>query len=181
MIIGKLQDFLTSLEKMAAQIQHGVSANGEFDRDTYRIPSSLVDAFQHLLMMVVTSAHLVKNSHKKREMYTGPEPASTFLISSEMVRGVTHAGAEAGISMENAMRDIVLMTYTDEVSDVVTYEAVGPGLVLALIIGDVRCRDSQNNPVNLLEIYREFVRNLVSIPFSFLATDRNVANQSICS
>ncbi|KXG51206.1 Mg2+ transporter protein, CorA-like/Zinc transport protein ZntB [Penicillium griseofulvum] len=159
-IIGKLQPFLTSLEKMAAQIQHGVSANGEFDWDTYRIPSSLVDAFQDLLMMVVSSAHLVKSSHEKREMYTGPEPASTFLISSEMVRGVTHVGAEAETSMENAMRDIVLMTYTDEVSDVVTYEAVSPGLVLALIIGDIRCRDSQNNPVNLLEIYRDHVRNL---------------------
>ncbi|KAJ5205556.1 Mg2+ transporter protein CorA-like/Zinc transport protein ZntB [Penicillium cf. griseofulvum] len=160
LIIGKLQDFLTSLERMAAQIQHGVSANGEFDRDTYRIPSSLVDAFQHLLMMVVTSAHLVKVSHEKREMYIGPEPASTFLISSDVARGVTDVGAEAEISMENAMRDIVLMTYTDEVSDVVTYEAVGPGLVLALIIGDVRCRDSQSNPVNLLEIYREYVRKL---------------------
>ncbi|KAJ5375421.1 hypothetical protein N7517_007427 [Penicillium concentricum] len=158
-IIGELQDFLTSLETMAAQIQHGVSAKGEFDRDTYRIPSNLVDAFQDILMMVVTSAHLVNNSHKKREIYTGPDPVSTFLISSE-VDGVTDAGTEAEMSMESAMRDIVLMTYTDEISDVVTYEAVGPGLVLALIMGDVRCRDSQSNPVNLLEIYREYVRTL---------------------
>ncbi|KAJ5504765.1 hypothetical protein N7463_007639 [Penicillium fimorum] len=159
-IIGELQDFLTSLERMAAQIQHGVSsANGEFDRDTYRIPSSLVDAFQDILMMVVTSAHLVKNSHKKRESYTGPDPVSTFLVSSE-VDGVTDAGTEAEMSMESAIRDIILMTYTDELSDVVTYEAAGPGLVLALIMGDVRCRDSQSNPVNLLEVYRDYVRTL---------------------
>ncbi|KAJ5972740.1 uncharacterized protein N7479_002658 [Penicillium vulpinum] len=158
-IINELKDFLTSLERMAAQIQHGVSANGEFDRDTYRIPSSLVDAFQDLLMMVVTSAHLVKNSHKKREIYTGAHPVSTFLKSSD-VDGITDAGTEAEMSMESAMRDIVLMTYTDELFDVVTYEAVGPGLVLALIMGDIRCRDSQSNPVNLLEIYREYVRNL---------------------
>ncbi|OQE43405.1 hypothetical protein PENCOP_c003G02763 [Penicillium coprophilum] len=158
-IIRELHDFLRSLEKMAAQIQHGVSASGEFDWKTYRIPSSLVDAFQDVLMMVVKSAHLVKSSHKKRETYTGPSPVSTFLISSE-VDGVTDAGTKAETCMESAMRDIVLMTYTDELADVVTYEAVGPGLALALIMGDVRSRDSQSNPVNLLEIYREYVRTL---------------------
>ncbi|CAG8902282.1 unnamed protein product [Penicillium egyptiacum] len=159
MILRELEDFLANLEMMAAQIQHGVSANGEFDRETYRIPSSLVDAFQDLLMMVVTSAHLVKACHKKRETYTGSDPLQTFLMPSDL-DGVTDAGTESEMSMESAMRDIVLMTYTDELSDVVTYEAVGPGLVLALIMGDVRCRDSQSNPVNLLEIYREYVRNL---------------------
>ncbi|CAI7570047.1 unnamed protein product [Penicillium glandicola] len=158
-IISELQDILISLESMAAQIQHGVSDNGEFDRDTYRIPSCLVDSFQDILMMVVTSAHLMKICHKKREAYTGSDPVSTFLVSSE-VDGITDAGTEAEMSMESAMRDIMLMTYTDELSDVVTYEAVGPGLVLAFIMGDVRCRDSQSNPVNLLEIYREYVRNL---------------------
>ncbi|KAJ5173902.1 uncharacterized protein N7500_001833 [Penicillium coprophilum] len=179
-IIGELHDFLRSLERMAAQIQHGVSANGEFDRETYRIPSSLVDAFQYVLMMVVKSAYLVKSSHKKREIYTGPSPASTFLVSSE-VDGVADAGTEAETSMESAMRDIVLMTYTDELADVVTYEAVGPGLVLAVIMGDVRSRDSQSNPVNLLEIYREYVRTLVSIPFSVPATKLYVTNQSVLS
>ncbi|KAJ6150055.1 hypothetical protein N7471_001254 [Penicillium samsonianum] len=158
-IITELEDFLTSLETMAAQIQHGVSADGKFDWDTYRIPSSLVDAFQDLLMMVVTSAHLVKSCHKKRETYTSSDPPGTFLMLSELDR-VTDAGVAAETAMESAMRDIVLMTYTDELSDVVTYEAVGPGLVLTLIMGDVRCRDSQSNPVNLLEIYREYVRNL---------------------
>lgn len=179
-IITELEDFLTSLETMAAQIQHGVSADGKFDWDTYRIPSSLVDAFQDLLMMVVTSAHLVKSCHKKRETYTSSDPPGTFLMLSELDR-VTDAGVAAETAMESAMRDIVLMTYTDELSDVVTYEAVGPGLVLTLIMGDVRCRDSQSNPVNLLEIYREYVRNLVRIPFSIPATSPNVTNKSMPS
>ncbi|KUM58239.1 hypothetical protein ACN42_g8922 [Penicillium freii] len=158
MIITELKDFLESLEMMAAQIQHGVSANGEFDRNTYCIPWSLVGAFQDLLMMVVTSAHLVKTCHKRREAYTGSDPLPTFLMPSDL--DVTDVGIEAEMSMEKAIRDIVLMTYTDELSDVVTYEAVGPALVLALIMGDIRCRDSQSNQVNLLEIYREHVRNL---------------------
>ncbi|KAJ5202282.1 hypothetical protein N7449_004361 [Penicillium cf. viridicatum] len=158
-IITELKDFLTSLEMMAVQIQHGVSANGEFDRDTYFIPLSLVGAFQDLLMMVVTSAHLVKTCHKRRENYTGSDPLPTFLMPSDLDK-VTDAGIEAEMSMESAMRDIVLMTHTDEISDVVTYEAVGPALLLALIMGDIRCRDSQSNPVNLVEIYREYIRNL---------------------
>ncbi|KAJ5415211.1 hypothetical protein N7465_003906 [Penicillium sp. CMV-2018d] len=158
MIITELKDFLESLEMMAAQIQHGVSVNGEFDRNTYYIPWSLVGAFQDLLMMVVTSAHLVKTCHKRREAYTGSDPLPTFLMPSDL--DVTDVGIEAEMSMEKAIRDIVLMTYTDELSDVVTYEAVGPALVLALIMGDIRCRDSQSNQVNLLEIYREHVRNL---------------------
>ena len=113
--------------------------------------------------MVVTSAHLVKTCHKRREVYTGSDPLPTFLMPSDL--DVTDVGIEAEMSMEKAIRDIVLMTYTDELSDVVTYEAVGPALVLALIMGDIRCRDSQSNQVNLLEIYREHVRNLVGIPF----------------
>ncbi|KAJ9483952.1 hypothetical protein VN97_g9434 [Penicillium thymicola] len=163
MVITELKVFLESLEMMAAQIQHGVSASGEFDRDTYCIPWSLVGAFQDLLMMVVTSAHLVKTCHKRRETYTGSDPLPTFLMPSDLE--VTDVGIETEMSMEKAIRDIVLMTYTDELSDVVTYEAVGPALVLALIMGDIRCRDSQSNQVNLLEIYRERFRNLVSISF----------------
>ncbi|OQD98435.1 hypothetical protein PENSOL_c009G05499 [Penicillium solitum] len=157
-VITDLKDFLRCLETMAAQIQHGVSANGEFDRNTYFIPKNLVGAFQDLLMLVVSGAYLVKTYHKRRETYTGSDPLSTFSMPSDL--DVTDVGVEAEMSMEKAIRDIIMMTYTDEVSDVVTYEAAGPALVLAIIMGDIRCRDSQSNQVNLIEIYREHVRNL---------------------
>lgn len=173
-IITDLKDFLRSLETMAAQIQHGVSANGEFDRNTYFIPKNLVGAFQDLLMLVVTSAHLVKTYHKRRETYTGSDPLPTFSMPSDL--DVTDVGVEAEMSMEKAIRDIVMMTYTDEVSDVVTYEAVGPALVLAIIMGDIRCRDSQSNQVKLIEIYREHVRHLVGIPFLVPVINLNSTN-----
>jgi hypothetical protein len=159
-ILRELKDYLVGLEKRASQIQHGVSENGQFDRDTYRIPSSLVDAFQHLLMMVVAGAHVTKAAYEHREAYIAPDPLSSFLGSSESSK-IANFGIKAEISMDSATRDIVLMTYTDELSDVVTYEAVSPGLVLALVMWDIRCRDSENNPVVLLEIYRNHVRNLV--------------------
>ncbi|CAI7568565.1 unnamed protein product [Penicillium crustosum] len=178
-IIKELVDFLESLEKMAAQIQHGVSANGEFDRNTYFIPKNLVGAFQDLLMLVVTSAHLVKTYHKRREIYTGSDPLPTFSMPSDL--DVTDVGVEAEMSMEKAITDIIMMTYTDEVSDVVTYEAVGPALVLAIIMGDIRCRDSQSNQVNLIEIYREHIRNLVGIPFLVPVITLNFTNLSLSS
>jgi Mg2+ and Co2+ transporter CorA len=160
-ILRRLKHYLASLEKMAFQIQHGVSKNGKFDADTYRIPSSLVKAFQHILMMAVTGAHMAKTAYALRERYVDPDPLPSFLTPSESGK-VPHFGSEAEVSMENAIRDIVLMTYTDEPSDVVTYEAVSPGLVMALIMGDsYPCRDPQNNLVDLVQTYRDYVLRLV--------------------
>ncbi|KAI9368695.1 hypothetical protein BJX61DRAFT_203959 [Aspergillus egyptiacus] len=159
-ILRELKDHLMSLEKMAFQIQHGVSEDGKFDGDTYRIPSSLVNAFQHILMMVVSGAHMAKSAYAAREAYIDLDPPLSFLTSSESGK-ITHYGTEAEVSMGNAIRDIALMTYTDELSDVVTYETVGPSLVVALTMGDCYpCRDSQNNLVNLVHTYRDYVLRL---------------------
>ncbi|KAJ6102931.1 hypothetical protein N7486_005358 [Penicillium sp. IBT 16267x] len=158
-ILHQLQDFLASLEKMALQIQHGVSENGKFDRNTYRIPSSLVGAFQHLLMMVVTGAHMAKWIYDARKAYIDPDPVPSFLTHSERYQ-VTEFGAKAEALMKKAESDIVLMTHTGEISDVVTYETVSPSLVLALVMEDIRCRDSENNPVKLVDIYRSYMQNL---------------------
>ncbi|KAJ5480061.1 hypothetical protein N7530_005570 [Penicillium desertorum] len=159
-ILRELEDFVTSLEKMAFQIQHGVSENGKFDEETYRIPSSLVNAFQHLLMMTVAGAYMAKTSYEIREAYTDPGPLPSFLTPSVSGK-VTLFGMDAEISMENAIKDIVLMTYTDQLSDVVTYEAASPSLVIALIFGDSYCcRGSENEPLSLVEIYRGYVLGL---------------------
>ncbi|OQE20216.1 hypothetical protein PENFLA_c017G00431 [Penicillium flavigenum] len=145
---------------MAFQIQHGVSENGKFDEETYRIPSSLVNAFQHLLMMTVAGAYMAKSSYEIREAYIDRDPLPTFLKPS-MSGKITLFGMDAEVSMENAIKDIVLMTYTDQLSDVVTYEAASPSLVIALIFGDSYCcKGSGNEPLSLVEIYRAYVLGL---------------------
>ncbi|KAJ5273796.1 hypothetical protein N7478_008921 [Penicillium angulare] len=159
-ILQQLQEHLTILEEMALQIQHGVSEKGKFDRDTYRIPSGLVDAFQYLLMTVVTAAHMVKSIHVDREAYADPDPPVSFLPFRDLYK-VTQFGAQAEASMEKAENDIVLMTHTGEISDVVTYEVVSPSLVLALVMDEIHCRDSNNSPVNMLDVYRSYMQTLV--------------------
>ncbi|KAJ5109468.1 hypothetical protein N7456_006143 [Penicillium angulare] len=158
-ILKQLQDHLTILEEMALQIQHGVSENGKFDRDTYRIPSGLVDAFQYFLMTVVTAAHMVKSIYVDREAYTETEPPISFLPFRDLYK-VTQFGTQAEASMEKAENDIVLMTHTGEISDVVTYEVVSPCLVLALVMDEIHCRDFKNNPVNMLDVYRSYMQAL---------------------
>lgn len=163
-MLDELKDYISNLEKMASQIQHGVSVNGKLDRDTYRIPSSLVDAFQSFVMMVVTGAHAVKTSYQLRKKYAESDPhlPSTFL-EPHVSYSVANFANEAEVALETAIRDIILMTFTNEKSDVVSYEAMGPSLVIALIMGDIRSRDSHGNPVNLVETFEQYIQVLVSV------------------
>jgi hypothetical protein len=161
-VLTMLQDFISSLERMASQIQHGVSKNEDLDRDTYRIPSSLVDAFQHFMLMVVTGAHAVKLLCHTQEKYTDrDQPLSSSIPVVSL--NVTDSAFEARAAMEAAIRDIILMTFTNEDSDVVSYEAVSPSLVIAQVMGDIRCRDSHGNPVSLVDTYEKYIQVLVSI------------------
>ncbi|KAJ5102729.1 Mg2+ transporter protein CorA-like/Zinc transport protein ZntB [Penicillium argentinense] len=135
-----------------------LSENDELDRDTYRIPSSLVEGFQHLLMMLVTTASLSKSALRNRETYADPDPVSTFLQPYESNR----VGAYGSCDCRDRSHG-----YTDDRTDVVAYEAVGPGLALALVMGNIQSSDSRNNTVDLLDIYRESIRCLAS-PYSCL-------------
>ena len=160
-ILRELSDYLASLEMMASQIQHGVSVNGKFDEDTYRIPSSLVNAFQDIIMMVSAGADTAKSVYRSRQEYTNPDPIPSFL-SPWHSRRLTNFGADAESSMEYAIKDIALMTYTDEASEVVTYEAVSPSLLVALVIGDAYpCKVAGGRRVNLVQIYRDYFLTLV--------------------
>ncbi|KAJ6017221.1 hypothetical protein N7451_000600 [Penicillium sp. IBT 35674x] len=160
-MLDELKDGISSLENLASQIQHGVSENGELDRNTYRIPSSLVDAFQSFLMMVLTGAHAVKSAYQLRRKHadSDPHPPSTFL-ARYVSYSVANFANEVEIALETAIRDIILMTFTNEKSDIVSYEAMSPSLVIALIMGDVRCRDSHGNSVNLVETYEQYIQVL---------------------
>ncbi|KAJ5777604.1 hypothetical protein N7520_000850 [Penicillium odoratum] len=156
-LLNELEDYITSLERMASQIQHGVSENGKFDRDTYKIPSSLVDAFQNFVIMVVTGANAVKSSYQLREVYTDVNSLPTvinFLDSDK----ITNLATEAEEAMGNAMKDIVLMTFTNEESGVVTYQAVSPSLVITLLLGDIRYSNHGN--LHLIGIYEKYIQFL---------------------
>ncbi|KAJ6013243.1 Mg2+ transporter protein CorA-like/Zinc transport protein ZntB [Penicillium herquei] len=158
--LHQLRDQVESLEDMAVQIQLGVSeSGGGFDRETYRIPSSLVDAFQNFLMMVVTAAHMAKAISQARESYKERDPPPSFLLFSEL-HSITGFAVKSWDFMEKAGSDIMLMTQTGEIFDVVSHEVVSPSLVLALIIDEIHFTDSKNNRVNMIEIYRGYMLDL---------------------
>ncbi|KAJ5727085.1 hypothetical protein N7493_004905 [Penicillium malachiteum] len=159
-ILHQLRDQVESLENMAVQIQLGVSEGGNsLDRDTYRIPSSLVDAFQNFLMMVATAAHMAKAISQARESYKERDPPPSFLLFSEL-HSITGFAVKSWDFMEKAGSDIMLMTQTGEAFDVVSHEVVSPSLVLALIIDDIYFTDSEKNRVNMIEIYRGYMLDL---------------------
>ncbi|KAK2760286.1 hypothetical protein FQN54_002354 [Arachnomyces sp. PD_36] len=160
-ILDKLIDHGGELERLGLEIQQGVSGNGKFDRETYRIPSSLVDSFRHLLVMVVVAGHLAKRAYQTREEYSGTDiPPYLSFISNRSVARLVQCGSSAEACMNDAKREIVLMTYTGDSSDIVSYEAVSPEFVLALVMGDIRSRDSSNNTVNLIEVYQNYLLKL---------------------
>ncbi|KAJ5634914.1 hypothetical protein N7528_002756 [Penicillium herquei] len=159
-ILHQLRDQVESLENMAVQIQLGVSEGGNsFDRDTYRIPSSLVDAFQNFLMMVATAAHMAKAISQARVSYKERDPPPSFLLFSEL-HSITGFAVKSWDFMEKAGSDIMLMTQTGETFDVVSHEVVSPSLVLALIIDEIHFTDSEKNRVNMIEIYRGYMLDL---------------------
>ncbi|KAJ5630873.1 Mg2+ transporter protein CorA-like/Zinc transport protein ZntB [Penicillium longicatenatum] len=74
------------------------------------------------MLMVVTGAHAVKLLCQTQEKYTDrDQPLSSFIPVVSL--NITDSAFEARAAMEAAIRDIILMTFTNEDSDVVSYEA----------------------------------------------------------
>lgn len=160
-ILDAIIDTGTVLEPLASHIQHGVSVNGVFDKDTYRVPASLLDAFRYLLMTVIYAAHIAQKIYENRVAGDAMDFSHSFTYNTLFLR-LEQCSSYAEEYMESAKSQIVLMTYTDDFSDMVSYEAVSPELVLGLVMGDARCRDHLGNKVDLLEIYRDYMVQLVS-------------------
>ncbi|KAK2735190.1 hypothetical protein FQN57_001330 [Myotisia sp. PD_48] len=149
--LKKLAGHCAELERLAFQIQHGVSDNGYFDKNTYRIPYVLVDSFRHLIMMVITAAFDAGIADNRGRSRLAPQNHESHWLNG-------YFGSSAEESMEGAKSHIMAMTNIDAAHDI-SYEAVSPEYILALVMDDIRCRDSLGNPVNLDEVYRQFKAN----------------------
>ncbi|OQE44424.1 hypothetical protein PENCOP_c002G01146 [Penicillium coprophilum] len=180
-VIRALVDNCKYLEEMMSEIRYGVSGNGEFDRDTYRISKSLVRAFQHLLLMIVYAARGTQNALEKLQGHTSDD--SPILLDRVSLLRQLQSGAQAERSLRNAKREILLMTFTDDSSAIGTYQAGSPELVLATIMGDLRSRDSNNGKVDLVEIYRVYMLGLetrvIQYPGHRLLSDIRLAMQEL--
>ncbi|KAJ5387319.1 Mg2+ transporter protein CorA-like/Zinc transport protein ZntB [Penicillium cosmopolitanum] len=68
-------------------------------------------------------------------------------------------GKAAEDSLHDAKDDIFLTKFTNDSLAIGTYQAGIPELVLAVqvLMRDLRCRDSENYTVNLVEIYHDYI------------------------
>lgn len=159
-IILELIENCVGFEETMSEIRYGVAENGKFDRDTYRISKSLVRGFQHLLMMLAYAAKGAKDALGRAQEHNSAESPPNLLDLSILQRQ-NDSGIQAESSLENAEREILLMTFTDDSSAIGTYQAGNPEFVLATIIDDLRCRSSDNRKGNLVEIYKQYMLSLV--------------------
>lgn len=160
-IIDDINDCFTQLERLALQIKYGVSENGKFDRDTYRIPSCLVDAFERMFMKVILCADMASITCCNLEIQDGKAvpPAS---LRRSLLRASKYFGCQAEESMHEAKKQIAMMSCTSGQSDIVSYAAVGPEFVLSILMNDLRYKDSASNRVNLVELYQNYILKLVN-------------------
>ncbi|KAJ5356935.1 hypothetical protein N7517_011544 [Penicillium concentricum] len=181
-VIHALVDNCVELEEIMWEIRYGVSGNGEFDRDTYRISKSLVKGFQHLLLMLAYAAKGIRDGLQKVQGHTSDDSPPLLLELDNLQRQI-QCGAHAERSLGDAKREILLMTFTDDSSAIGTYQAGSPELVLATIMDDLRCRDSNNDTVDLVEIYRVYMLGLetrvIQNPGHRLLSDIRLAMQEL--
>ncbi|KAL4786485.1 hypothetical protein BJX76DRAFT_355033 [Aspergillus varians] len=160
-ILLRLADHCSTLEQLASEIRHGVSENGTFDKDVYKIPLSTVSAFQHLLTMVAYAATSTRHALEQRQEHNTPTSTPSTFWSALDSQETTLYGVRAERSFEKAKEEIFLMTFThDDSWDIGRYQAGSPEFILLTLMADLRGRDSANNKVDLIKVYQQHMLRL---------------------
>lgn len=113
--------------------------------------------------MVIYAQHLatlaIKNYNQSKED-VAPPPIS--FISESSIHRFDQYGFMAEGEMDNAKKQIILMAHTGDYSEGLTYEAVSPEFIMALVMKGIRTRDESNKQVNIIKLYQDHLSKLVS-------------------
>lgn len=168
-IIDDISECFSEIERSIPVIKYGVSYNGKLDSETYRISSCMVDAFEQLTMKVILGADMVNATYCNRIGQDGVTKPPVSLRPS-LLEASKYFGCQAKQSMIEAENQIESMSCTSGLPDIETYVAVGPELVLSLLMKHFRYRDGGSDSVNLVDLYQSYMLKLVRHPFCFISS-----------
>jgi hypothetical protein len=163
-IIADLSNYLDSIWQDIQTIQEGVNVENADLPLQYRLPRSLVDGFQEHIMVFVYASLAIELTQNKFGGWRNPGQAPTRAdYDSQLVRArdqLLAANERAGTAIRRGKFDIMLMTGTQDFTQSVSYQAVGPEFVLAMVLRNlhtgVDCKDID-------EIYDDYTNSLVRI------------------
>jgi hypothetical protein len=162
-ILDRLQYHLEELERLSGEIRSGVCTGGVFDRESYRIPSALVEAFGRILVMVLHAASVAESVCNSCDKHDQSDMPVSF-IDEERFEMVSHLGFQAETAMHEARKQLMLMACTDDVADAVSYEALSPDFVLVLVLDEIHNHVAYRNTTgSVLAVYQDYIAELVSV------------------
>lgn len=139
----------------------------------YMLPSSLVGSLKctiMLLLLIARSVVIVSRYCNNFEGNQGKiEKEDEALIRLKYARNdLEAAGVVAVESIDRAKRDIMLMTYTDVNTGVVSYDAVGPEYILLTAMTNLFNRPLHGEE-QVDKVYSSFVRKVVRTRSSIMS------------
>jgi hypothetical protein len=158
-LLTRLSSHIDACLGPAKEITAGVSGVDGFDQDLYRVPASLVEAFQSLLVLIAyigRTCAMIRRSRKGKGGY-----GTLTLIDDAQTMHIQILGYGAEGLFEAGKNDLMLMSHAGEYSRAVSYESVGPEYVIGLLIESLAARTNRRDALNLGALYSEFALHLV--------------------
>ena len=158
-------DHMGTILENARYIREGV-VNVQSPRTVrYLLPISLVSSLECAIMLILYTARSIEAvyrycNHFEENLET-KEKNERGLAQLKAIRNdLKAAGSVATESMEKAKRDIMLMTFTDVDTDVVSYDAVGAEYILLSVMDNLFNRPLQGTE-RVDQVYESFTRKAV--------------------
>jgi len=158
-LLLRLSSHINACLELAKDIKAGVSGVDGFDQDLYRVPASLLEAFQGLLMLNAYTGRTCAMIRRSRKDQVGYRPLT--LIDDAQTARIKLLGYAAEGLFERGKNDLMLMSHAGEYSRAISYESVGPEYVIGLLIRSLAERTNRRDALNLGTLYGEFASHLV--------------------
>ena len=174
-VLKQILEHCVNLQEFKKELCHGVTSSGTFDRSTYRMPASLVNAFKRISSLVIYSSFVARSAHRTSKTYEDIDSAPNSFIGGEyglLMHRLTYRGLAAEESMKDAKDHLMLMNQAHDYSESIGYEAVGPEFIMSLVMGDLCRRTNFQNGLELIKIYQEYASKLVRPSVLLLQTLR---------
>ena len=160
--------YLCVIKSKAQSLRAGVaSSDGEHPSRRFKLPSSLLKAFENVTMLLVYTAlsfELADKFCKRLGEHTESKEKETYhrLVLSDVRDNLDTSGSAAVLLMEKAEGDMMLMAHTGIDTGIISYDAVGPEYVLATIMANLY--DHPLHKTDSIEkVYTSYYEKLVSV------------------
>jgi hypothetical protein len=171
--LGLVLDPLKEIYSRGRNIWDGVASGQGSMSSQVMLPKSLVEAFEHTILLLVYAARSFFIIDRYSSLMTQRSKESEFKIEKDLNllkiidKRMSSLANRAKECMHKAEQDIIILAYTDTgATETISYDSVGPEYLLATIVANLLNRPLyQGEQIDM--VYAGFYRRLVSRPARF--------------